>query len=142
MADLQDVKQYLAHWFQLGKKVLLHNGQEALIPERIFAGDHYSPEFEDCWQKVLDPASGICYLEGTEQTLEDLLSPRWDFHPCARCELPVPIQPSGHSSLACPCHDLDNWPNLTLPSPHLPADNQQHLDRIRQSLQTPSDRTG
>ena len=36
-----------------------------LCPLPIFNGDRYSSQFEDCWQKILDPESGDCYLEGT-----------------------------------------------------------------------------
>ena len=134
MADTTEVRQYLAHWFQLGKKVILPKIGEALHPSPVFAGDRYSAEFEQCWQKILDPASGDCYLEGMEQTIESLLSWRWDFQSCARCDLPVPIGHLEKPTLLCPCHDLSNWPNSELPAPHLPADNQQHLDRIRQRL--------
>jgi hypothetical protein len=141
MAESTDVKRYLAHWFQLGKKIFLHNGREALLPARLFTGDRYSIEFENCWQKVTDPASGDCYLEGTEQTIQDLLSPRWEVYPCARCELPVPVTVAGQVNLTCPCIDLPNWPNSDLPSPHLPANNGQHLERIRRRLQEPDGRS-
>lgn len=135
MADPTHVKQYLAHWFQLGKRVIVDNGRKTLFPSPIFSGDRYSIEFEDCWREVLDPANGDCYLEGTEQTIQDLLSSSWDVHPCARCELPVPMKVAGFLAMVCPCHDLENWPNSDLPSPQLPANNRQHLDRIRQRLQ-------
>ena len=105
-----------------------------LFPLPIFNADRYSSEFEDCWQKMLDPQSGDCYLEGTQQTIQDLLSPQWEFHPCARCTIPVPIEVLGQSGLSCPCHDLSNWPNLELPLPHLPVNSQENLDRIRQRL--------
>lgn len=134
MADITEVKQYLAHWFQLGKKVICPKNQTMLFPLQIFTGDRYSPEFEDCWQKILDPKSGDCYLEGTQQTLQELLSSQWEFQSCARCSIPVPIEVVGQSGLSCPCHDLSNWPNLELPLPHLPANSQENLDRIRQRL--------
>jgi hypothetical protein len=51
MASENQVKKYIAYWFQLGKKVLIRNGSEALLPKSVIVGDLYSPEFEDCWQK-------------------------------------------------------------------------------------------
>jgi hypothetical protein len=134
MAETTEVRQYLAHWFQLGKKVICPKNQTMLLPQKIFNGDRYSPEFEDCWQKIIDSKSGDCYLEGTQQTIQELLSTQWDFHPCARCNIPVPIETVGQSGLLCPCHDLAHWPNLDLPLPQLPVNSQQNLDRIRQSL--------
>lgn len=134
MSDTSAVKKYLAHWFQLGKKVICPKNQAMLFPLPIFNADRYSSEFEDCWQKMLDPESGDCYLEGTQQTIQDLLSPQWEFHPCARCTIPVPIEVMGQSGLSCPCHDLSNWPNLELPLPHLPVNSRENLDRIRQRL--------
>ncbi len=61
-------------------------------------------------------------------------NPNPQFHPCARCTIPVPIEVVGQSSLSCPCHDLSNWPNLELPLPHLPVNSRENLDRIRQRL--------
>jgi hypothetical protein len=141
MADSTAVKQYLAHWFQLGKKIILHNGEKAIWPARIFTGDRYSVEFEDCWSQVVDPTNGVCYLEGTEQTIQELLSPAWEFHPCARCELPVPIKIAGLIEPNCTCHDLENWPNSDLPAPKIPANSQQYLDRLRHRLRESSDRS-
>jgi len=69
MSDTSAVKKYLAHWFQLGKKVICPKNQAMLFPLPIFNADRYSSEFEDCWQKMLDPQSGDCYLEGTQQTI-------------------------------------------------------------------------
>lgn len=140
MADSTAVKQYLAHWFQLGKKIVIRNGNEEIGPARIFSGDRYSSEFEECWRRAIDPASGTCYLEGTEQTIQELLSPSWELHSCARCAMPVPIKVAGPIEPICSCHDLDNWPNSDLPAPKLPANSQQQLDRVRQRLRD-SDRS-
>jgi hypothetical protein len=87
MATEQQVRQYLAYWFQLGKKVFTHNGQVALLPYPVIEGDRYSGKFEECWQQLLLPETGDCYLEGTRQTIQELLSPAWDIHPCARCAM-------------------------------------------------------
>jgi hypothetical protein len=60
MASESEVRTYIAYWFQLGKKVLIRNGSEALLPKSVIAGDRYSSEFEDCWQKIISPESGDC----------------------------------------------------------------------------------
>lgn len=133
MASHQQVKQYLAHWFQLGKCVLSSNRQEALRPAKILEGDGYSREFEGCWQQILANDT-YCYLEGTDQTIKQLLSPSWDFKDCARCDMLVPAMVSGVQSLECPCVDLPMWPNLELPSPRLPVNSATQLSRIRQRL--------
>ena len=134
MADLNEVKQYLACWFQLKKKVLLRNGQEELLPQKIIEGNVYSPEFESCWQRILDPQSGDCYLEGTTQTIHQLLSPIWNLSPCVRCKMPVPNMDLGCQHSLCPCQDLADWPNLELPIPRPPLDSLAHLQGIQQRL--------
>ena len=50
MASSEQVKQYLAHWFQLGKGVVCPKRQERIYPQVIFKEHHYSTEFEECWQ--------------------------------------------------------------------------------------------
>ncbi|MGK7877694.1 MAG: hypothetical protein AB4426_31645 [Xenococcaceae cyanobacterium] len=134
MASEQQVKQYLAYWFQLGKKVILHNDQEALLPQRVIEGDRYSLEFERCWQRILRGDSGDCYLEGTEQTIQQLLTPSWDIEPCARCDMPVPMIDLGIQSPNCTCNDLPTWPNKELPAPRSPVDTQKRLSEIRERL--------
>lgn len=130
MASAQQVKQYLAHWFQLGKCVWVRNGQEAIRPSSVLQGNRYSPEFEACWQRLLDPQSGDCYLEGTEQTIQELLSPEWTVMSCARCTMPIPMQERGTGALVCPCNDLPSWPNFDVPLPRLPVNNAHHLRNI------------
>ncbi len=134
MATQKEVKLYLAYWFQLGKRVLLHNGEKSLLPTPIFVGNHYSHEFEIGWQQILDSSSGDCYLEGTEQTIQQLLTPQWEISFCARCQMPVPMTVSGYGCLTCPCADLSLWPNTNLPLPHCPANTQQHLTELSQRL--------
>jgi hypothetical protein len=134
MASQEKVKQYLAYWFQLGKRVLLDNGQEAILPALVFEGDRYSREFESCWQRILASKTGNCYLEGTEQSIHQLLSPGWDINPCARCGMPVPTIEFGIPSPICPCYDLPSWPNSDLPSPRSAVDSSAHLNRIRERL--------
>ncbi len=134
MASEVEVKQYLAHWFQLGKKVILNNAKEKLLPNSVIAGDHYSQAFEDCWRKILAANQGDSYLEGTEETIADLLSPSWEISSCANCEMPVPTKSLGVSSLPCPCQDIPNWPNTEIPQPRLPVSSQQSLSSIRKRL--------
>lgn len=138
MASEQQVKQYLAYWFQLGKKIMLRNGKETILPKSIIEGNRYSSEFEVCWQKVISPESGDCYLEGTIQSIQELLTPAWEINPCARCKMPVPVVSLGIQPLPCPCNDLPQWPNKELPTPRSPVDNISYLNRIREHL----DRTG
>ncbi len=146
MAASEQVKKYLACWFQLGKQVRLQNGQKLLAPRTVLAGgDNYTPEFEACWQQIQAAKAQECYLEGTDQTLADLLSDAWEITDCARCAMPVPIRDLGMSDVSCPCHDLRDWPNTDLPTPRSPISNKQHLGRIYQavlpdseSLQIPS----
>lgn len=134
MASRQQVKDYLAHWFQLGKKVLLNDGKQARLPQPIFQGDRYSDEFEACWQQVLSPESGNCYLEGTDQTVTDLLTSAWDIIDCGRCNMPIPVRNRGIQPLSCPCDDLPLWPNRELPQPRSVVNNQQRLSNISQRL--------
>ncbi|MBD1904386.1 hypothetical protein NDI37_20525 [Funiculus sociatus GB2-A5] len=138
MASKHQVRQYIAYWFQLGKKVLIHNGKEALLPQPVIQGDRYSEEFESCWQKIISPESGDCYLEGTQETIAQLLTPGWDVSPCGRCEMPVPIKTVGMPPELCPCNDLPNWPNTEVPQPRSPVSSQSRLIEIRDRLQRAS----
>lgn len=72
----------------------------------MIAGDRYSNQFEQTQQQLLSPDSGDCYLEGTQETIRDLLTPKWDIDPCARCEMPVPMINMGMPPELCPCNDL------------------------------------
>lgn len=142
MASENQVRQYLAYWFQLGKKVVIRNGKEALLPKPIFRGDLYSREFEDCWLKITSPDSGDCYLEGTEETIAQLLTSEWEMILCARCPMPIPVRTSGMPASSCPCHDLGLWPNSEIPAPRSPVSSQMHLSSIRARLlrsNTPED---
>jgi len=69
MASKHEVKQYLAYWFQLGKKVMTNNGSASLLPQPVIEGDRYSDEFETTWQQIISQDSGDCYLEGTQETI-------------------------------------------------------------------------
>ena len=132
MATEQRVRQYLAYWFQLGKRVQIGQG-EALQPRPVIAGDRFSPEFESCWQQVKATATQA-YLEGTDQTIAELLTPAWDIDPCSRCALLVPVKTLGLPPDNCPCFDLPTWPDTEMPAPRLPVDNDALLRRIRDRL--------
>lgn len=134
MATKQDVKKYLAYWFQLGKKVIAGNGKEIFLPQPVLQGDRYSQEFEDCWQQILLQDTSDCHLEGTHETISELLTPAWEMSPCSRCEMPVPMRSMGMPPLLCPCNDLLSWPNNELPSPRSPISNQEQLKVIRERL--------
>ncbi|HEY9853919.1 MAG TPA: hypothetical protein V6D28_30905 [Leptolyngbyaceae cyanobacterium] len=134
MASENQVRQYLAYWFQLGKKIFIHSGHQELLPTPVIQGERYSEEFEKCWQTIISPESGDCYLDGTEVSVAELLTPAWDITPCARCSMPVPIRNVGLPPVGCPCFDLSGWPNMEAPSPRSPVDNQARLSQIRDRL--------
>ncbi|MEA5616325.1 hypothetical protein VB711_00515 [Cronbergia sp. UHCC 0137] len=142
MATKQEVKEYLAYWFQLGKKVIAVNGKVSFLPESVIESDRYSQEFEECWSKILSTAVGDCYLEGTQETIAELLTPAWEVLPCGRCEMPVPIRSVGMPVLSCPCNNLPNWPNTELPSPRSPVSSQDQLmaicDRLGENVEVGS----
>ncbi|WP_066380908.1 MULTISPECIES: hypothetical protein [unclassified Anabaena] len=133
MANKEEVKKYLAHWFQLGKKVVIGNEGTKMLPQPIFQGDRYSKDFEECWQKILLSA-GDCYLEGTDETIAELLTPAWEMWPCSRCSMPVPMKNVGMPAAFCPCNDLPGWPNTDLPAPRCPINNEEQLKNIRNRL--------
>jgi len=134
MATSNQVKTYLAYWFQLGKKVVIQGGQEAVLPQPVIAGNRYSDQFEACWNYLQSSESGDCYLEGTAQTITELLSDQCEVSDCARCAMPVPILSVGINALECPCIDLPTWPNTELPQPRAPVDTTARLSQIRERL--------
>jgi hypothetical protein len=134
MASENQVKKYIAYWFQLGKKVLIRNGSEALLPQPVITGDRYSNEFEECWQKIISPDSPDSYLQGTHETIAQLLTPTWDISPCASCAMPLPLRQVGMPPELCPCNDLKNWPNTEMPQPRSPVSTKSQLSGIRDRL--------
>jgi hypothetical protein len=137
MASALEVKQYLAHWFQLGKKVYTHNGDRDLLPSKIFYDMEYSAEFEQCWDLILSARSGDCYLEDTDPTIAQLLTPEWELVDCARCSMLIPLKAMGIPPENCPCINLPHWPSTEVPTPRLPVavrsrltDMQTRLDRL------------
>ena len=135
MATKEEVKMYLAYWFQLGKKVITSNGRATFLPQPVLRGGGYSADFEECWQKILSQATGDCYLEGTYETISELLTPGWEVLPCGRCQMPVSVRSIGMPALLCPCNDLPDWPNTELPAPRSPINTQEQLMVIRRRLQ-------
>jgi hypothetical protein len=133
MATPTEVKQYLAYWFQLGKKVRqeIDNGEREYLPQPVLAENSYSRDFEECWQNIIDSNPDRAYLEGTDSSIGELLSSQWDVSPCARCEMPVPVKNAGIADLSCPCEGLDTWPNNDIPRPRSPVNSQQRLRGIR-----------
>jgi len=133
MASEQEVRQYLAYWFQLGKRVVVGKSQK-ILPQPVIKGERYSQEFEDCWRLLQSPEAGDCYLEGTDETIAELLTPAWEINLCARCVMPIPVQNVGMPPLSCPCNDLSNWPNLEVPAPRSPVNTQARLTEIQNQL--------
>lgn len=137
MASKEHVKQYLAYWFQLGKSVVIQSGHEAIAPAKVYQGNRYSDEFEVCWQRIQANNAGDCYLEGTHQTIAELLSSNWIITSCARCSMPVPmldLGPQPQDGSVCPCFDLPGWPDSELPQPRSAVDSQQTLQGIQGRL--------
>lgn len=135
MANKQEVKKYLAHWFQLGKKVIVGQSHQSFLPKQVLNGNRYSQEFEECWATILSLETYDCYLEGTQETIAELLTPDWEVLPCGRCAMPVPIKSMGMPSALCPCYYLNTWPNNELPPPRCPVNDQEQLSAIRDRLE-------
>jgi len=133
MATVSEIKEYLACWFQLGKGVLFPKTQQTCRPEPVFNLGGYSTAFESLWQRI-QTSPEDCYLQGTNQTVRDLLSGEWEIIVCARCTLPIPTSVTHIPCSLCPCNDLDLWPNLELPLPRPPVNEVRHLQRLKEHL--------
>ncbi|MEB3311918.1 MAG: hypothetical protein VKJ02_16965 [Snowella sp.] len=130
MASAIEVKEYLAYWFQLGKGVIMPKSQRVLLPNPVFEGERFSAIFEEYWKDILS-SSEDCYLDGTEQTIKELLTAHWEIVNCGRCSLPIPAN-HGHPFVnLCPCADMPMWPNLDLPLPRLPISDRESLSRLQ-----------
>lgn len=135
MATTEQLKSYIAQWFQLSKPILYRGGERIYLIQPVLEGERYSAAFEGCWQQVCAHA-GDCHLEGTNETIAELMTPKWEIVGCARCNMPVPIRDAGLPPQHCPCSDLVDWPNSELPSPRLPVNSNDHLRRICQCLES------
>lgn len=126
------VKNYLAYWFQLGRGLRMPPGETLVKPNLVLAHEGYSAGFEVIWRQLLDPhVAAHSYLDGTTQTIAQLLQPDWEICDCARCGLPIPMKSRGLPEMTCPCGDLDTLPNLDeLPAPRQAADNNQVLQDV------------
>jgi hypothetical protein len=138
MASHERVRAYLAYWFQLGKPVVWGRDQAPCLPSPIFTHGQYSQSFEQCWQQIESRGGEACYLAGTDQSVADLLSEKWDIEDCARCALPIPLSIGVAAATDCPCHDLPQWPNAEMPQPRAAVDSQYRLTGIRDRLQATS----
>lgn len=135
MATPEQVKKYLAYWFQVGKPVICPKGDRRILPQEVVIGDRYTQEFEQYWQELLQPQNRDCYLVGTDQTIAALLSSRWTIDACSRCAMPIPVDELG-ITVGCPCFDLESWPNNEIPLPRAPVDVRNHLSLIRERLRS------
>ena len=134
MASPKEVQNYLAYWFQLGKSVHIGNGSAPQRPTPVLEGHQLSRAFQDCWQAIMANDGRDCYLDGTEETVEQLLSPQWEITDCSRCSIPIAMPVVMPVAQLCPCGDLDNWPNDEVPSPHMPINNKKHFSRLKTRL--------
>ena len=130
MAHQQDVKNYLAYWLQLGKGIVLSSQDVPCRPKSVIQGDRFSDDFEQCWARIQATEGKDCYLEGTDITLDRLLSPAWEIDSCARCGMAVPAPAVIYHGLPCPCSDFEGWPNDELPRPRLPQHSSPHFKRM------------
>jgi hypothetical protein len=141
MATSTEVKEYLAKWLQMGKKVLVNDTELTLT--QVINGENYSPEFEQLWHQLIQSSTGsagsitnaIAYLEGANETIQDLLKPEWEILSCAVCDLPVPTLSLGFREIkACPCDDLKMHPNLETIAPRSPVKTSSYLQKISDRL--------
>lgn len=130
MAAPLEVKEYLAKWLQMGKALSVDN-QEIFLTE-IIKGESYSSQFEQLWQQT---PKAIATLQGTNNTIAELLKPEYEIMPCPVCELPVACLSSGYRQInTCPCSDLPLHPHLGLPLPHVPIATATYLQNISDRL--------
>lgn len=130
MASDRQVRTYLACWFQLNRGVILHDTGERLCPQPVILRSTYSPDFETCWTRISERKGQDWYLEGTNQTLSELMTDAWEFIPCPRCTLPIPMPNCPVMRIECPCAELHSWPNTQLPLPRQPLNAQHALGHI------------
>jgi hypothetical protein len=122
MASRTLVKNYIAQWMQMGKSVSLSTQGEQVSIYKILNGEEYSSLFNKLWDEISTTKADQAYLDGTDQTIDDLLSDRWEIIGCARCSLLVPSLDLGpRVPVCCPCDDLPSHPNLDLVAPHVPV---------------------
>jgi hypothetical protein len=134
MATQDQVREFLAHWFQLGKPVVLAEDRGECLPSPMFYKGGYSQSFEDCWHQIMVTSGQGCYLRAPPKALP----------PCSR--------PPGNCRL-CPLRDARRYSHfgpeylpLPLPrSPHLAqhggahappcGGRRTHLSQIQERLE-------
>ena len=122
MASRTLVKNYIAQWMQMGKSISLSTQGKQVSIYKIINGEEYSSLFNKLWDEISTTKADEAYLDGTDQTIDDLLSDRWEIIGCARCSLLVPSLDLGpRVPVCCPCDDLPTHPNLDLVAPHVPV---------------------
>ncbi|MCA1904320.1 MAG: hypothetical protein CV045_00895 [Cyanobacteria bacterium M5B4] len=132
MANKNEVKQYLAYWMQLGRKLILSDRVVSL--DQVIAGDHYTTRFEEIWQEG-EARPEAASLEGANISLEQLFSANYELLSCPRCDLPLPSLTLGpRSAQPCPCDDLNLWPNFDTVPPRQPVNTTDQLRSIYQRL--------
>jgi len=134
MASQEQIRSFLAHWFQLGKPVVLAGDRDECLPCPVYYKNGYSQSFEECWQRIMESRGEGCYLKGTTQTVAEMMTSGWEVTPCARCEMPVAVPTLGTMKFPCPCHDLHTWPNYDVPTPRMAVDDGHHLGEIHRRL--------
>ncbi|NJK60159.1 MAG: hypothetical protein HC918_07880 [Oscillatoriales cyanobacterium SM2_1_8] len=129
------VKAFVAKWLQLGKHLELPGRSAPAILRETVQGDRYTPAFEALWVSIVRVELGNAYLSGTDVTIADLLTGRWELQACGRCGLPVPLPPLGQAySGPCVCADLTDWPNAETVPPHQPVQSEPYFQDIRNRL--------
>ncbi|AFY74861.1 hypothetical protein Syn7502_02936 [Synechococcus sp. PCC 7502] len=130
MATNIEVKEYLAKWLQIGKKISIDDVQISM--PQVIRGEAYTPEFEQLWDYV---QQAIATLNGTNETIQDLLKPEWEIITCAVCEMPISSLSSGYRQIkSCPCSDLSMHPNLETIAPRSPITTSIYLQNISDRL--------
>lgn len=135
ISNYDAVKRYFAMWLQMGKKVFIENQNKLLGMNCVVRGESYTNKFEQLWSEISDPRLGDVYLEGTDESVQELLSPKWEVIACARCAMPVPVGMGPQVAQVCPCDDLGVSPNLEAIAPREPVITAKHLSSIMSRLQ-------
>ncbi len=55
MASINQVKHYLACWFQLGKPLYIPRESKTLLPNPVRSNLGYSEDFDNCWPNADRP---------------------------------------------------------------------------------------
>lgn len=136
MASSEQVKQYIASWLQLGRSILVEDNGDTrgISAAKVIEGDRYTQDFEEIWQLISTSKSDRSYLQGTNETVAQLLAPSWEIVHCSLCNMLIALPQVGAKAAPCPCHDLSGWPDNNLPIPTGAHDSQFSLQKICQRL--------